>query len=87
MPPQSTTYITITAIKYIEGRVIPVVIHVVDVIFHLHFNAVTFIIFTTLELLVPVFVSQALQVKYKVLLYQHLKLKLNFIIYVTVISG
>ena len=53
----SAWVITITAIKYIEGSVIPVVIHIVYIIFHLNFNAITFIIYTTLELLVPVFVS------------------------------
>jgi hypothetical protein len=54
------TYITIAAIKYIQWAVICGGLHVVGVILHLHLYRITFIVFTTLKLLVAILLGQSL---------------------------
>ena len=55
------TYIAITAIKNVERAVIIRSPHVIDVVFHFHFDRVALIVFAAFELLVSVLFRQPFQ--------------------------
>lgn len=55
------SYLTITAIKYIQRAVIMVVSHILYIIFHLQLNRVAFIIFATFHFLISVLFGQPLK--------------------------
>ena len=55
------TNLTKRAIKYIQGTIITISVHVMQVILHLHLDRVSIIVFPTLELLVPVLSTQPLK--------------------------
>ena len=40
-------------------------LHVINIIFHFHFNTIAFIVFTTFELLVSIFFAKSLKVLFK----------------------
>lgn len=56
----SVTYIGEATVKYIQGAVVSRVLHVSDVIFHLHLHGVAFVIFSAFELLIPILLGQSL---------------------------
>ena len=54
------TYITEGAIKDVEWTVVMVILHVLNIVLHLHLDGVTIIILSTLEPLIPVLPCQTL---------------------------
>lgn len=55
------TYVSKRAVKDVHGAVVRVVLDVFHVVLHLHLDRVPVIVFTTLELLIPIFSAQSLR--------------------------
>ena len=55
------THLSKGSIKDVHGAVVHGVLHVLDVVLHLHLDGVAVVVLTTLELLVPVLSCQSLQ--------------------------
>ncbi len=56
-----SSYLAKTTVKYIQGTVILIVVHIVNKIFHLELYTVSFIIFATFKLLIAIFFGQPLK--------------------------
>lgn len=57
------TYLTITAVKYIEWTIVHIVSHVMGKILHLHLYRVALVVFSAFEFLVSVFLPKSLKKK------------------------
>ena len=55
------TYLTEAAVEYVERAVVRGGAHVLDVVLHLHLDAVAVVVFAALELLVAVLLGQPLE--------------------------
>jgi hypothetical protein len=54
------TDLTETAVKYVQGTVVRVVLHVIHKVFEFKFDTVTVIVFAALEHLIAVLLGQSL---------------------------
>ena len=55
------SYISVTAVKDVEGTVVFRTFDIIDVVFHLEFDGVAFIVFSTFESLITIFLRQPLK--------------------------